>query len=412
MKEAVSEKLSAVGVICEFNPLHNGHVYLLSEARRLVGDDGCVICVMSGRSTQRGECAAIEPFARGRMAISGGADLVIELPFPWSSGSAEAFATAGVYILASLGVKHLMFGSECGDIGRLSQGASVVASDDFVQAYAALCKQGKGTAVAYTEALLALSEDTYDGFPASNDLLGLAYLAAIRALGTDMTPHTVKRLGQDYRDELLTDIAFPSATSLRKLMTEAACDPYSLAAMLDGTMPEEALNVLIEEVRGGRAPLSMAPLYAYYHTYFRLHTADCHETTAELGGGLASHLHRCALAAETPEGFISSAATKQYTNARLRRGMLFAVTGVTEGDLKALPTYTQLLAANGRGRQYLSAFRKASENGGIPIITKPADTPDGRQKVLNQQLDALFTLCLPQPKEAGWLMKKAPYITE
>lgn len=405
--------ISSVGIICEFNPLHNGHVYLMKEARRLVGAEGHVVCVMSGRSTQRGELAVTEPFARGGMALFGGADVVIELPFPWSSGSAEAFALGGVHILASLGVKHLLFGSECGRMDLLEQGATLTGTPEFSQCYAELCREGMGTAAAYTRALHTLATDLPEEFPASNDLLGVAYLSAIRHLGVNMVAHTLPRMGQDYRDEILTDPAFPSATALRRLIHEASSDLYSLEAMLEGTMPRKALDILTEEIQNGRAPVDMAPLYAYYHTFFRLHQgAAGREAIAEMRGGLDHHLHKCAMAAHTPADFMSAIETKQYTNARLRRGMLFAVASVTEEDLKALPTYSQLLAANSRGRQYLSALRKASRGDGMTIVTKPADTPDGRQKDLNQRLDALFTLCLPQPKEAGWLMKKAPYITD
>ena len=410
MNPQVSSNIPSIGVICEFNPLHNGHVYLLKEARRLVGDTGVMICVMSGRSTQRGECAVVEPFARSRMALSGGADLVIELPFPWCSGGAEAFAMGGVHILSSLGVEQLIFGSECGDIQLLEQGAALISSSAFTRCYAALCREGMGTASAYAQAIRTLAADIPEDFPSSNDLLGLAYLAAIKKLKSNMVPHTIRRLGQDYRDELLTDTAFPSATSLRNLIFEAACDPESLAMMLDGTMPDEALTILLAEIGEEKAPISPAPLTAYAHLYFRLN-ANPPSDIAETGGGLWAHLHKCAMGASTPEAFFSAAATKQYTNARLRRSMLFAITGVTDADMQALPAYTQLLAANHRGRAYLSALRK-SDRAALPVITKPADAPEGRQKALNAQMDSLFTLCLPSAKEAGWLMKKAPYMTE
>ena len=80
--------MDATGVICEFNPFHNGHGYLLSRMREQVGEDGCVICLMSGRFVQRGEAALADPYLRAEMALAGGADLVLELPFPWSAGSA------------------------------------------------------------------------------------------------------------------------------------------------------------------------------------------------------------------------------------------------------------------------------------------------------------------------------------
>lgn len=408
------ERTPTVGVICELNPLHNGHVYLLSEARRLVGRDGCVVCVMSGRSTQRGECAVAEPYARGHMAIAGGADLVVELPFPWSSGSAEAFARAGIHILASMGVGHLLFGSECGDISLLERMSACTLSPIFAETYASLCREGRGTASAFAEALASLATDQSiplpEGFPSSNDLLGIAYLSSKAALGADgMVAHTVKRRGQDYRDELLTDAAYPSATSLRLLIREAACDPDGLSAMLDGTMPEAALSLLLTEIKTERAPVDTSRLYAYYHTYFRMTDGgEVPEDVADMGGGLWGHLHRCALSAATPDAFMAAVATKQYTHARLRRGMLFSVTGITEADMKALPTYTHVLAANERGRAYLAMMKKAVQDLAVQVVTKPADAPLCRQRRLCERMDRLFTLCMPEPREAGWLMRQSP----
>lgn len=95
----------AAGVICEFNPFHNGHVRLLRAVRGALGDGVCIVCVMSGRFVQRGEPAAADPYLRARAALCGGADLVLELPFPWSAASAEHFADAGVSVLSGLGVE-------------------------------------------------------------------------------------------------------------------------------------------------------------------------------------------------------------------------------------------------------------------------------------------------------------------
>ena len=106
------------GIICECNPIHGGHLYLMREARRQGAD--AVVCVMSGCFTQRGEAAIADPHTRAHALILGGADAVVELPFPFSCAGAEFFAAAGVEILNRLGVGELWFGSECGDleIGR------------------------------------------------------------------------------------------------------------------------------------------------------------------------------------------------------------------------------------------------------------------------------------------------------
>ena len=408
---------SSVGIICEFNPLHNGHVYLISEARKLVGDDGCVVCVMSGRSTQRGELAITDPYTRANMALEGGADLVVELPYPWSSGSSESFARAGVRILTSMGVEHLLFGSECGDLNLLKRGAELINSMDFSTAYASLCREGKGTAAAFSEALALVAHHNQlhlpEGFPDSNDLLGLAYLSALTKEKTNaITPHTVKRLGQSYRDELLTDIDHPSATAIRGIIKEACMDATALSAILDGTMPRKALDHLLASIESGLAPVSMEPLWTLSHTWFRLKEDHPAQLTAELGGGLYAHIRKCALTTVDAAHFMRAMETKQYTNARLRRCLLFAVTGVLDEDIDADPTYTQLLAVNQRGRRFLSSLRKTNGEGSISVITKPARAPQGRQKELNEKIDALLTLCMPTPRDAGFFMRQGTVIKD
>ncbi len=408
---------SSVGIICEFNPLHNGHVYLMSEARKLAGDDGCVVCVMSGRSTQRGELAITDPYTRARMALEGGADLVVELPYPWSSGSSEAFALAGVHILASLGVEHLLFGSECGDLSLLEQGAEIINSADFSETYASACRKGKGTAAAFAEALAEVGSrkhfDLPAGFPDSNDLLGLAYLAAVAKEKTDaITPHTVKRLGQSYRDELLTDADYPSATAIRTIICEAYSDMTALSAMLDGTMPRAALDHLLTGIDSGLAPVSTEPLWTLAHALFRLKEDRPTKLTAELGGGLYSHIRKCALTTADAAQFMKVIETKQYTKARLRRCLLFAVTGVLDEDLDATPKYTQLLATNQNGRRFLAALRKTGKEDAIPVITKPAHAPEGRQRELNERIDALVTLCMPTPQDAGYFMRRGVVVKD
>ena len=400
--------IPTVGVICELNPLHNGHVYLLSQARALVGDEGCVVCVMSGRSTQRGEIAIADPYLRGKTAILGGADLVVELPFPWSSGSAEVFAKAGVHILSQMGVEHLIFGSECGNLSLLSLVADLVGSAEFGNIYGDFCNQGMGTAVAYQKAIATLAQkqgvSLPQGFPASNDLLGVAYLVANRNVG--MTPHTVKRLGQGYNESILRDVDFPSATSLRLLMSEASDDVLSLSAMIDGCMPDACKATLLEGVEGDVLPVQGQKLLPLCHAYFRLLT-DFDNGTAELSGGLDRHLHKVALQATSADEFWDMAQTKQYTEARLKRGMLFALTGVKSCDLATTPDYATLLAANAMGCRFMSAFKKSA---GLPIVTKPADAPLSRQRDLCEQIDALYTLCMPKPKSSGYLTRMSPYI--
>lgn len=408
------------GVICEFNPFHNGHAYLLSRMREEVGNDGCVICLMSGRFVQRGEASMADPYLRGLMALAGGADLVLELPFPWSAAGAEHFASAGVSILSRLGVDSLTFGSECGDAELLTRAARTVADPDFGKVYATLCRRGMGTTAAYTEALHRVAEETGEafpeGFPSSNDLLGIAYLRALhdaeREQGHAPAASVVTRLGSGYREDTLTEGAYPSATALRLLLREAACDPVALEVMLEGTMPAGALSILLRSIEWGDAPTEGDRLLPFYHALYRLKSPADMESLAEWGGGLAGHICRHARTEATPKGFFDSLRTKQYTDARLRRALLFGAVGVTEQDQRTMPAYTTLLAANKKGRAYLKAWQKANRDApdGFCVVTKPADAPKGRQRELSDLCDSLFTLCFPTPREAGEMYRRMPWI--
>ncbi len=409
--------MRAVGVICEFNPFHNGHAYLLSRMREEAGADGCVVCLMSGRFVQRGEPAIADPYLRADMALSGGADLVLELPFPYAAGSAEFFASAGVEILCRLGIDRIAFGSESGDISLLETAVCGVEELRFKETYAALCRDGMGTTAAYAEALRQVcATELPEGFPSSNDLLGIAYLSALNRektrRGSAPTPLVVTRMGSGYREDILTDGTYPSATALRILLREAACDPVALEAILGGTVPDGSLSVLLAGIGRGNAPVEGQPLLSFCHALYRLQNPTELEKYAEWGGGLAGHICRQARETANGEDFFKSLRTKQYTDARLRRALLFGALGVTDADLRESPAHTTLLAANGQGCAFLKEWRKTNRvtSDGLKVVTKPADAPEGRQRELAERADALFTLCYPTPRGAGEMYRAYPRI--
>ena len=401
--------MRAIGVICEFNPLHAGHVYLLRRMREAVGDEGCVIAVMSGRFVQRGEAASFDPYLRAEWAMMGGADLVLELPFPWSGASAEHFAAAGVHILSALGTDTLAFGSESGDATLLARAADVTTSPDFGERYAALCRGGMGTAAAFSAAIRdGMGEDTPADFPSPNDILGISYLVALKH--TDMGVSVVRREGASYRDAVIPATGYPSATALRRVIAEAASDPVALSAVLEGTTPPAVVTSLTEAVERGDAPLSGNRLRPFFHAYYRLQTLGTVEHCAECGGGVAGHILKCAAEQADAMSFFDALRSNRYTDARLRRALLFGALGVCSDDLFSLPDYTVLLGANERGRKYLREWQKANEDSDFRVVTKPADAPDGRQCELSRRADALFTLCYPTPRDAGALLRQGPVI--
>jgi predicted nucleotidyltransferase len=175
-------------------------------------------------------------------------------------------------------------------------------------------------------------------------------------------------------------------------------------------MPRASLDVLLRAVEAGTAPTDGGRLLSFYHALYRVSSPEAREGAAEWNGGLAGHIIRTARETPTPEAFFERLRTKQYTDARLRRALLFGALEVTDGDLRAWPAYTTLLAANGRGRAYLKEWKRKHKDASpdFAVVTKPADAPEGRQRALSEASDALFTLCLPTPTDAGALLRRGP----
>lgn len=382
-----------IGIVCEFNPLHNGHKRILDYARELGAER--VVCVMSGNATQRGELAVLDKYTRAKAAIASGADLVLELPYPWSSASAEYFARAAVSVLSGF-CDTLLFGSECGDIDLICRAATLAASEEFREEYRRRTKSGEGAAGVYFDMLREA------GAPlGSNDLLGVEYVRAIGELSADMTPVTLKREGADYNDESIDGASYPSATAIRKMWQELGFEDSAKH------MPRAAYEIYEKAYFEGE----MCDVYQLSRAilmYFRLRSPEDLQSYAECEGGIANRL--CSLAHECSslEELYEKLSTKRYTDAKLRRALLFSLTEIKRELLCSLPEYTTLLAADAKGRELLSAQRKS---GGIKVVTKPADEPArSGQTEASRRLDAIFTLAKMQPNASGEYLKRGAYI--
>ena len=391
--------MRSAGIICECNPFHGGHEYLIRRARQSGAD--AVICVMSGYFVQRGEAAILDAHSRARALLFGGADAVLELPFPFSAAGAEFFAAAGVKMLSGLGVDELWFGSECGDIGLLTRAATVCDSEDFRTRYAESVESKSGTAEAYFDLLSELLGA--DMTCLSNDILGIAYLRAIKEIGASMRPVTVKREGAAYLDTVLTDGGYPSATALRAKWREEGRDailPYLPVAV---RRELDTVDAIADLKNAERAVLA----------HFRLTPPERLESIAVLSGGLGSRMAKAAADATSLEQLLELAATKKYPTSRLQRGILFALTEIIPEDLKVDPA-ARLLAANATGCEFLATSRK--KDGGLPIVTRRTDLPKtdaaSRQLELETRAFALYTLCTEQTMTVSDQWKARAYITK
>ena len=189
--------MRTIGIIAEYNPFHTGHAYQISRARADAEEDSAVVCVMSGNWTQQADCAVADKWTRAHLALMGGADLVLELPTPWATASAESFARGGIFLLAATGVVDtLSFGSECGEIAPLLQAAQCLDSAEYPALLQSLLAQGKPFAMCRQEAVELLAGKEVGAllrFPNNN--LGVEYIRSLNALACPIIPTTVQRTG-------------------------------------------------------------------------------------------------------------------------------------------------------------------------------------------------------------------------
>ena len=178
------------------------------------------------------------------------------------------------------------------------------------------------------------------------------------------------------------------------------------------TFCKENLSYSISEIKkaieNSSAPTEIKKLETAIMSYWRMVDPATLADIAELGNGLEYRIKDVALSSATLEELEANVATKKYTSAKIRRAMLFAILGVTRSDLDSEPAYTTVLAANAAGREILSSIRK--NTGGLKVVTKQADAPECRQKELSDRADALYTLAMPNPQNAGYLTKKKIYM--
>lgn len=396
--------MNIIAIICEYNPFHNGHAAQLARLRASY-PDCTVLCIMSGCFTQRGEPALMPAYDRARAAVCCGADLVLELSQPWASGSAEFFAAGGVAIADRLGVVDgLAFGCESDDLAAPVRVAEQLDSPQFRAALAgAPADPGEGAAAHTARIWRSCFGEDGGMLSQPNNLLAVQYCLALRRRGSAIRPLPMQRLGSGYHDEALNQ-ANPSATAVRAALRggEAwdALAPY---------LPAPSLHVLQEAVSAGRAPVFADRLGQAILAHYRLADENALAACASMGGGLNHRLCAAAREAASLEEMLALAATKVYTNTRIRRAILHGMLGVTEDDLRAEPSAVLLLAANARGRALLADLRRTAR---IPIVTKPADLPrfaQSRQSELHARAAALYTLAMPKAASSGEFVKYAPF---
>ena len=372
--------MTTIAVICEYDPFHRGHALKLHLLRERFGENATILALMSGSTVQRGRLSVYPKHLRAEAALRCGADLVLELPAPYSSASAEDFATGAVRLLDRLGgVDVLAFGSECGDLDALTSAAELLLSDAYREALTAASEEDSHARTA--EKLAASLGGALPTRP--NDLLGVMYLKALRAEGSSIRPFTYRReegFSASAARELLYRGGDPAP-----LIPEAASACFGNVPPTDpGAYEAVALHLLRES-----APSLLSRYYG-------------------MNGGVAGLLHRTAAEASSLNDLLTKATSRAYPTSRLRRAILSAVLGFTDADRRAVPQVTNLLGADAAGKAFLHDIRKTTS---LAVVTKPADgrsLSEGARDQFEQtcRADRLMALCRGEAASEG--MKRTP----
>ncbi len=378
--------MKITAIICEYNPFHKGHLLQISQLKK---NNDTVICIMSGGFVQRGEPAVFDKYARAKAAVMCGADIVFELPFPYCCSAAEFFAYGGVSLANSLKIiDRLCFGSECGDVEKLSSVSARVNSPEFKKALSEARGDKSFARVPFAYLRESVYRSLYNcDFPVlPNDILGIEYINALSKLKSDIEPFTYKR-EEGY-----------SATQSRRLLLE-----------------ENSLEMIPENVRGVfentdvyKTEYAERAILAFYRSA-DVKTLKKYEG---MSNGLAERIVKGALATNSLEGLVEYLSGKSYTNARIRRAIINGMAGTLPEMLISPPLYTSVLAASDNGRKLLRDITKRAD---IDILTKPAHFKklSGKAKeqaIFAQKADALLTLMCKDAKEADYYLKQKPYI--
>ena len=362
----MSANFRVFGIICELNPPHRGHSSLFEQAKDL-GATHCV-AVMSGNYVQRGGPAVFDKWARTKAALRMGADLVIELPLPFSMGGAETFAAGGCSLLHRLGfVDTLLFGSESGEIRPLQKLAAVLDSPSFSAALETVKAQNPGLPFASLRQMAAAEltdEATAALLKDPNNILGVSYCAALNRLGSSVVPKTVRREGAGYHDAE-PDEESPSSTALRKLLRS------NLQADLSPYMDQSCAEILQKAVLVGKGPVFPEAFEQAVLSRLRSLSPEDLRTLPDVSEGLDQKLWQSVRTARTLEELYDGVKSKRYSHARIRRLVWSAFLGITAEDTAAPPPYCRVLGRSKKGAQLLPKIKHWSD---LPLIMRHSDT--------------------------------------
>ena len=357
-----------IGIIAEYNPFHNGHLYHFKESLK-VTDSSYSIAIISGNFTQRGSTSLVDKWAKTEMAIKNGIDLVIELPLLYSISSAENFAEGAIKILDSLKiVDYLSFGSESGNLSTLNMIVDVLNKEPKAYKNILSHELSKGLSFpkARENALLMYLNDIRrfsNVLSSPNNILGIEYLKALKKLKSPITPITIERYNAGYHDTTYNgNVA--SATAIRNIVKNNGWD------ILRKVVPENTFSILLENIKVGHIVPDLSVFEKQIIYNLRKMSIQEIAELPDVSEGLENAIKNTANSCNSVVEFLNIIKSKRYTNTRIQRILLYALLGITKKDItlsKKSTPYIRILGFNDKGKYLISEIAKANPK--LEIIT-------------------------------------------
>ncbi len=339
--------MRSVGIICEYNPFHNGHLYHLNKVKELYPNH-VVILVMSSSFMQRGEASILNKWTKTKIALEHGIDLIIELPYVFSSQSADLFAKGSIQLLNHLQVEVLVFGSETNDLTLLNKIANLSFSADYDQ----LTKKYLSEGYSYPKALSnALKTITGKDINTPNDILAISYIKEIKRLKSKIKPITIKRTSDYHSLELKDDIV--SASSIRQALKDSLD--------IKKFVPNITYNYLNHNLHFTEDYFP----YLKYKILTEINNLHIYQTVDE---GIENRIKKYIIQSNSLDELIFNIKTKRYTYNKIRRMLTHILCNFTKEEASSFDDieYIRILGFNDQGRKYLNSIKKELT---IPLIT-------------------------------------------
>lgn len=356
--------MKSVGIICEYNPFHNGHLYHINKVKEMFPDH-TVILIQSSSFTERGEVSIINKFDKTKIALNYGVDLVIELPFVFSTQSADIFAKGSLSLLNYLNCEYIVFGSESNNIDTLKELAKIQLKS---KKYDKLVKQYMDNGINYPTAMnKALTDLGGKSVNNPNDLLGLSYIKEIIKNKYNITPVSIKRTN-DYHSLKANDKII-SASAIRNLIKNKKRFKKYVPSFSYKYINKKNFDTKLFELL--KYKINSDKNLALYQT---------------VDEGIENRIIKYINNVSTMDELISKIKTKRYTYNKISRMLIHILCNFTkdEADKFKEITYIRVLGFNDKGKNYLNRVKRDSS---IPIITNPKSSNDEMLKLEHRVTD-------------------------